>query len=935
MSLNFLDKGVGTLVTNKDGNPAAFIVKKPIDSPTNLTASLVDLDLGAVDNLSDVFKTRKNITIDVINDQATLVKWNCNAKNSVAAIGLSSGSFSLINPYASMSPNHVVTGARSSISGLEFSFHDPTIASISQGGLLCLTDISSTNVTKLSDEVSSSGFNSTVTWNHRVGHILATNNPGGNANIWDIKLKKTATSFGNNTNFSSVQWIPEQATQLITSSNDNPIIQLWDLRNTGAPLKEFCTPCLVKNLAFSPHNHSIFTTTGVSTDSNDQLMLWSIELELQNSILFECEPSISFAQSYVSWSMYNPALVLWNSSDSMSLTNIYNQAQVTNIPHLNKLKYGIATGFASRIATYGGNSNSVTGYKAICEQVKMDMSIIESDLTACKMICESKARDKSVSDELDRTSWLVTSALFSSNRKDMLSAIGLDVDNVIVTAKKLLGETVEPNELKQEKDDPEEFFRELGQRSDTSSSNDDKKTTFVYEGDKLPDDMAKALDDCISIGDLGIAADLCLLAGRTTEALLLAHGAGIDEWNRISKAIVSHSKDPLITKIAILTSGDLYTLVSNADLKEWKLILASICTFADNDNFFSYCGILAERLLTSEIEGAIKAAIVCYQVAGNVNGAFDNWYDFPEPIDTKVLRMAMFQKASRCSPSGSSLNKFVSLVSKMSEKLAQSGYITEALGLLSIIQPQHMVEMQVYKISQLHGGAMGNPPYSLIPIYFSHSGASSASKSTMSGFQSIPGAKPNFTVPGPSIKGPAMDYKPTIHPSTPAGPVVNTTHIKTTAPTAVAEAMYPGMPVPWPIPTPTQQLVSETNVTIDANMKIAAKSAATAVPAGEPMSASNYSLVNSAIKGLMANALVNESSSKKAQEIQLRIDQLFDAIKSCKLSAETNNQLIELCKAVEASDFINANKILMSISSTAWDSNNKGWIMVLKRIVPR
>lgn len=76
-------------------------------------------------------------------------------------------------------------------------------------------------------------------WNKNVPHILVTGGGGGFLTVWDVKSKKESLTLNkfNRKAVSSVQWHPETQTKLITAILDdtNPVIQLWDLRNSNAP----------------------------------------------------------------------------------------------------------------------------------------------------------------------------------------------------------------------------------------------------------------------------------------------------------------------------------------------------------------------------------------------------------------------------------------------------------------------------------------------------------------------------------------------------------------------------------------------------------------------------------------------------------------------------------------------------------------------------
>ncbi|ORY21243.1 WD40-repeat-containing domain protein, partial [Naematelia encephala] len=95
-------------------------------------------------------------------------------------------------------------------------------------------------------------------WNPTVSRVFAASSSSGFTSVWDLKAGKEIVSLqygggaakgmetvggmaglqmGKRRGMSDVCWHPEQATRLITASEDDesPIIMLWDLRNTRAP----------------------------------------------------------------------------------------------------------------------------------------------------------------------------------------------------------------------------------------------------------------------------------------------------------------------------------------------------------------------------------------------------------------------------------------------------------------------------------------------------------------------------------------------------------------------------------------------------------------------------------------------------------------------------------------------------------------------------
>jgi protein transport protein SEC31 len=78
-------------------------------------------------------------------------------------------------------------------------------------------------------------------WNKKVGHILATGSSGGFVTVWDVKQKKenlTLNNYGRKT-VSAVSWDPDVPTRLVTAipSDQHPLVLVWDLRNSNAPEK--------------------------------------------------------------------------------------------------------------------------------------------------------------------------------------------------------------------------------------------------------------------------------------------------------------------------------------------------------------------------------------------------------------------------------------------------------------------------------------------------------------------------------------------------------------------------------------------------------------------------------------------------------------------------------------------------------------------------
>jgi len=97
-----------------------------------------------------------------------------------------------------------------------------------------------------------------ISWNAQVAHILAISSSSGYTVVWDLRGKREVVALmysggagtvgqvsavggalGAKRGMSDVCWHPDNATRLVTASEDDtsPVIMVWDLRNARAPEK--------------------------------------------------------------------------------------------------------------------------------------------------------------------------------------------------------------------------------------------------------------------------------------------------------------------------------------------------------------------------------------------------------------------------------------------------------------------------------------------------------------------------------------------------------------------------------------------------------------------------------------------------------------------------------------------------------------------------
>ncbi|KAJ1605123.1 WD repeat protein [Cryptosporidium canis] len=164
------------------------------------------------------------------------------------------------------------------------------------------------------------------------------------------------------------------------------------------------------------------------------------------------------------------------------------------------------------------------------------------------------------------------------------------------------------------------------------------------------------------------------------------------------------------------------------------------------------------------------------------------------------------------------------------------------------------------------------------------------------------------------------------------GPPSNRSSV-TTAPHSGATPPIPGMPVPWPLPTATQQLNSKTSTTASANKQIqeASKKSSSQI-AGKPLSGQMLDLVTGVVNSSLNSIFANDP--RKKMDAQKRFDELFEKLRVGNISESVSSKVVSLCQALQTGDHLTANKIHIELSSTEWE-NNKNWLMAFKRIIPK
>ncbi|KAL4425258.1 hypothetical protein ABPG75_009274 [Micractinium tetrahymenae] len=172
------------------------------------------------------------------------------------------------------------------VRGLEFNSFSPNLlASGGADGELCIWNVENPMQPALYPAMKSgaggAGPQPEIThlsWNRKVQHILGTCTAAGTVVVWDLKKQRPVISFkdpSGRKRCSALQWNPEVATQVMVASDDDmaPSLQLWDLRNSVSPIREFHGHAKgVLGMSWCPQDSSFLLSSG----KDNRTICWDV-----------------------------------------------------------------------------------------------------------------------------------------------------------------------------------------------------------------------------------------------------------------------------------------------------------------------------------------------------------------------------------------------------------------------------------------------------------------------------------------------------------------------------------------------------------------------------------------------------------------------------------------------------------------------------------
>ncbi|KAJ5773023.1 Steroid receptor RNA activator-protein/coat protein complex II Sec31 [Penicillium paradoxum] len=522
-------------------------------------------------------------------------------------------------------------------------------------------------------------------WNKKVPHILVTGSSSGFVTVWDVKTKKESLTLNNKGRkaVSAVAWDPERPTKLITSSplESDPVLYVWDLRNSHAPERTLTGhESGVLSLSWCEHDPDLLLSAG----KDNRNICWNP----QTGQAYGEFPVVTNWTFQTRWNPHNPNFFATASFDGkicvQTLQNTktdnaqaiadHNQAldgedffaKAQTQPQVSKFSLpkaprwlerpcGATFGFGGRVVSFGLNEKGSRVSTIKVTPFEVDESIgnaTESFETALKegdihTLCESRA--SGASDEAEKADWKVMQALISENpRKGLVEYLGfadqadeaadglanLDLDKKEGEEANALA--AKPARAKKHKrlqsmfdanPEGDSFLSELAASKGAQTNNPFQ----IFNGSESL--AEQQITRALLLGEFDKALDVALREDKMSDAFMIAICGGPKCVEKAQEYYFSKQANGpnYMRLLASIVGKNLWDVVHNADLSNWKEVMAALCTFADEKEFPDLCDALGDRLeeevRNSEDKSARKDASFCFLAGSKLEKVVAIWVE--------------------------------------------------------------------------------------------------------------------------------------------------------------------------------------------------------------------------------------------------------------------------------------------------------------------
>ncbi|OJJ47172.1 hypothetical protein ASPZODRAFT_116228 [Penicilliopsis zonata CBS 506.65] len=538
-------------------------------------------------------------------------------------------------------------------------------------------------------------------WNKKVAHILVTGSSAGFVTVWDVKTKKESLTLNNmgRKAVSAVVWDPEKPTKLITSTplESDPLICVWDLRNSHAPERTLRGhESGVLSLSWCAQDPDLLLSSG----KDNRTICWNP----QTGQAYGEFPVVTNWTFQTRWNPHNPNFFATASFDGrISVQTIQNtstetaqaivdqnqsldgedffakaqtQPQVSTFslpkpPKWLERPSSAAFGFGGRVVSVGLAEKGKRASKVRITPFEVDESVgkstesfenalREGDL---KSICEARITGATTDEE--KADWKVIETLLSeSPRKSLVEYLGFN-DQLDEAADGLA-------KLQVDKEESETNGAATETESRGSGAKKHKRLQSIFdtnaEGDNFLTDLAaskgartnnpfqiftgneseaeRRITRSLLLGDFEKALDVALQEDRMSDAFMIAICGGQKCIDKAQEFYFSKQTGGpnYLRLLASIVGKNLWDVVHNADLSNWKEVLAALCTFADEKEFADLCEALGDRIeeqiRSTDDKSGRKDASLCYLAGSKLEKVVGIWIEELRENEQKNIETA-------------------------------------------------------------------------------------------------------------------------------------------------------------------------------------------------------------------------------------------------------------------------------------------------------
>ncbi|KAN0112949.1 hypothetical protein V8E51_005900 [Hyaloscypha variabilis] len=513
-----------------------------------------------------------------------------------------------------------------------------------------------------------------IAWNRKVSHILATGGSGGFVTVWDLKTKKASLTLNNNRKaVGAIAWDPNNATKLLTATPDDsaPVILLWDLRNSNAPEK-----------TLQGHDQGILSLSWCEQDSDlllscgkdNRTLLWNPQT---GERLGEF-PEVTNWTFQTRFNPHNPALsatasfdgkisiqTLQNTNPAATQTPVqgpvdgedfFTKAQtqpqgasfsLKKAPKWLERPAGASFGFGGKLVSFGllpvaagqpRSSKIQISHFSVDNDVGSATESFEKALVAgdISSICQTHISQAKTEEE--KADWQVIETLIADNPRKRVTeylgftdevdeatngvaGLGLDESKAETTTEGGNGKAAKNSRLSTlfaDGTDGEDFLSNI---TATKGAKTDNPFHLFSETDSASE---KQITKALMLGQFEKAMNICLKEDRIADALIIANCGGKELLEKAQSAYLSRKTEgPNYLRLLTSVIGkNLWDVVYNADLSNWKEAMSTLCTYADPNEFPDLCEALGDRIIET---GSLKDASFCYLVGSKLEKVITIW----------------------------------------------------------------------------------------------------------------------------------------------------------------------------------------------------------------------------------------------------------------------------------------------------------------------